>query len=264
VAHERTLTQRELNRALLARQLLLRRSTLGVARAVERIGALQAQWPPSPYLALWSRLDGFSREQLSRAVARRQVVKATLSLESSAWRRHTAGGKFVRARAWLGREGVGGDAAADHLVRRYLGAFGPASRSDAAQWTGLTMPVLEPVFDRLPLRRFRDEQGHELFDLPRAPLPPARTDAPVRFLPMWDSSLLAHRDRSRILPDDVRRVVIKTNGDVKPAFLVDGFVTGLWRLENDQVETEPFEPLPARTRAGVTREARALERWLAS
>jgi hypothetical protein len=126
------------------------------------------------------------------------------------------------------------------------------------------MPVLEPVFERLPLRRFRDMQGRKLFDLPRAPLPPARTDAPARFLPMWDSSLLAHQDRSRILADDVRRAVIKTNGDVKPAFLIDGFVAGLWRLEDDQVEIEPFEPLTARARAGVTREARALERWLAA
>ena len=74
----RVLTQRELNRALLARQLLLRRARLPVARAVERVGALQAQWPPSPYIALWSRLEGFRREQLLRAVERRQVVKATL------------------------------------------------------------------------------------------------------------------------------------------------------------------------------------------
>src|SRR5215218_380470 len=75
---ERVLTQRELNRATLARQLLLRRERLPVARAVERLGALQAQWPPSPFLALWSRLDGFRREHLAEAVERRRVVKATL------------------------------------------------------------------------------------------------------------------------------------------------------------------------------------------
>src|SRR5215218_10987768 len=75
---DRVLTERELNRALLARQLLLRRQRLPVARAVERVGALQAQWPPAPYIALWSRLDGFRREQLVRAIERRQVVKATL------------------------------------------------------------------------------------------------------------------------------------------------------------------------------------------
>jgi Winged helix DNA-binding domain len=72
------LTLRELNRALLARQLLLRRVRLPVPRAVERIGGLQAQNPPSPYVALWSRLDGFRIEHLERALARGQVVKATL------------------------------------------------------------------------------------------------------------------------------------------------------------------------------------------
>ena len=69
---------RELNRALLARQLLLRRQTLPIPPAVERLGALQAQWSPSPYVALWSRLEGLRIEQLERALTRGHVVKATL------------------------------------------------------------------------------------------------------------------------------------------------------------------------------------------
>ncbi|MDX6514113.1 MAG: hypothetical protein QOE36_3617, partial [Gaiellaceae bacterium] len=73
----RTLTQRELNRTLLARQLLLARVKLNVPRAVGRLVALQAQYAPSPYMALWSRLDGFRKEQLTRALERGTVVKAT-------------------------------------------------------------------------------------------------------------------------------------------------------------------------------------------
>jgi hypothetical protein len=72
------LTGRELNRALLARQLLLERRRLPVPKAIERLGALQAQWSPAPYVALWSRLDGFTIPQLERALARKSVVKATL------------------------------------------------------------------------------------------------------------------------------------------------------------------------------------------
>jgi len=74
----RTLTLRELNRATLARQLLLRRHRLSVTQAVERTAGLQAQWPPSPYLGLWTRIEGFGPDDLARSVARRRVVKATL------------------------------------------------------------------------------------------------------------------------------------------------------------------------------------------
>jgi hypothetical protein len=344
----RVLSLRELNRALLARQLLLRRERFTVPRAVERVGALQAQWPPSPYVALWSRLEGFPRDGLARAVERRRVVKATLmratlhhvsardylaygrlfhdarlpelerrasrdgieldldalvgrvlehtaagprsrpelvrllglgklvasdprpwviwhllvargrlvhSPESSVWRRNTAGGQFAPATAWLGAE-PGEDA--ELLVRRYLGAFGPASRGDLLRWTGLSVPALEGALERLPLRWLADEAGRALLDLPRAPLPAGDTPAPARFLPMWDSSLLAHADRTRILPERYRSTVIRKNGDVRQTFLVDGFVAGTWELVDGRVELDPFEPLPRRVVRALEREAAAL------
>ena len=74
----RAISQRELNRATLARQMLLERARLPVARAVERLGAMQAQSAKAPYFGLWSRLDGFRREQLTRAYERKRVVRSTL------------------------------------------------------------------------------------------------------------------------------------------------------------------------------------------
>lgn len=74
----RVLTQRELNRALLARQLLLERSTLSVAEALEQVGGLQAQYAPSGYVGLWTRLAGFERDGLTRALEDRSVIQATL------------------------------------------------------------------------------------------------------------------------------------------------------------------------------------------
>ncbi len=63
-------------------------------------------------------------------------------------------------------------AARTELVRRYLGAFGPATRADIADWSGLRVADVAGALDALePLRRFRDENGRELLDLPRAPLP---------------------------------------------------------------------------------------------
>src|SRR5207253_8867936 len=75
---ERVLTLRELNRALLERQLLLTPQRLTLPRAIERLCALQAQYAPSPYIALWSRVTGFRKEQLTRALEDRKAVKSTL------------------------------------------------------------------------------------------------------------------------------------------------------------------------------------------
>jgi hypothetical protein len=177
---------------------------------------------------------------------------------SSVWRMNTSGVFFVPATAWLGADPGTGDDAVCALLRRYLAAFGPATRADAAQWTGLSVGALEPGFARLPLRRFRDEDGRVLYDLPRAPLPPVSTRAPARFLPMWDSTLLAHDDRSRILPEAHRKVVIRKNGDVRRTFLVGGFVGGLWTIDDGRVELEPFDPLPRAVRRELEVEAQAL------
>lgn len=72
------LGMRDLNRALLARQLLLERSGLSIIEAVEQVGGLQAQYAPSAYVGLWTRLARFERDHLTRALEAREVVTATL------------------------------------------------------------------------------------------------------------------------------------------------------------------------------------------
>jgi len=75
---ERVLSSRQLNRALLARQLLLKRSALSVPRALERIGAIQAQYAPSSYVRLWTSLSRFEMADLDRLLEQRKVVQGTL------------------------------------------------------------------------------------------------------------------------------------------------------------------------------------------
>ena len=75
---ERVLTQRELNRALLARQLLLARASISIPEALERIGGIQNQYAPNAYIRLWSCLESFLRDDLTRELERRSVVQATL------------------------------------------------------------------------------------------------------------------------------------------------------------------------------------------
>jgi hypothetical protein len=336
---ERTLTQRELNRALLARQLLLERARTTLPKAVERIAGIQNQYAPNGYIRLFSCLEGFRREDLTRALERRTVVNATLmrstihivskpdfwpfaaairaaqrewwlgvqrpplrerDLESLAARVSSAladgprthrelvelvgpdwtnaagwlelvrvppSGTWERRRAhlyqtaerWLGPEDVSPDDGLDHLVRRYLVAFGPAPVSDIASWAHLKAGHLAPALSRLTLRRFRDEQGKELLDVPRAPLPDPQTPAPVRFLPTWDAVLLVHARRTGVLPEEYRPLIFNTKTPHSVGtFLVGGAVAGTWRYDAGRVETTPFGRLDRASLRDIADEANRL------
>ena len=147
----------------------------------------------------------------------------------------------------------------EHVIRRYLGAFGPASIREIADWAGVPNPKLALVLKKMSLRSFRDEKGKELIDLPRAPLPDANTPAPARFLPTWDATLLVHARRTQILPERYRPLVFNTKTPHSvPTFLIDGTVAGTWRIEGGRVELKPFEPIPKSVRREVDDEAQRL------
>jgi len=337
---ERVLTQRELNRALLSRQLLLKRARTPLPRALERIGGIQAQYAPSMYIGLWSRLDGFERDNLTRALEQRSVAQGTLlrgtihlvsaadwwpwsvaihdgrrewwiqahrrrmdtrklaaaarrlrlhlkngpmrksEIEellgresafgvgifldlvrvppSGTWERRRAD-IYAAAEDWLGPAKVKRTDAVDLLVQRYLSGFGPAPAKDIANWAGLPGVDVTAALRRLNLRRFRDEQGKELVDLPRASLPDPETPAPVRFLPTWDATLLAHARRTQILPEKYRERVfhVKVPQSVS-TFLVDGQVAGTWRFESGRVKVAAFHKLDRATRRELDDEAERL------
>jgi hypothetical protein len=340
---------------MLARQLLLERSRLPLPRVLDRVGGIQAQYTPSSYLGLWSRVEGFALDNLTRALERRRVVQGTLlrstihlvsagdywafALGSRAARRAgwlrfdkkrlsdadmtgaaeevraaLAGrtghrdellalarkrdperpthlwnglsawvelvrvppsGTWERRRAdlyaladdWLGRPEVGPEQGLELLLRRYLGGFGPARLADAASWSGIPVGELEPVAERLRLRRLRDEEGRELLDLPRAPLPDGSTPAPVRFLPTWDATLLVHARATQILPERFRPQVFDTKTPHStPTFLVDGAVAGKWKVERSAKKAtltlSPFERLPAGAKRELREEAGRLLRFV--
>jgi Winged helix DNA-binding domain len=75
---QQTISARALNRATLARQMLLARDRMKPVRAVERVAGMQAQVPRPPFVGLWTRLEGFKREDLLTAIERREVVRGTL------------------------------------------------------------------------------------------------------------------------------------------------------------------------------------------
>jgi len=165
---------------------------------------------------------------------------------------------LATAESWLGRPlQPAGPSAIDELVLRYLAAFGPASARDVRTWSGLT--GLNDVFDRLRprLRRFVDERGRELLDVPGGALPDPDTPAPPRFLPEYDNVLLSHADRSRIVSDAYRKKVMTYK-----TVLVDGFVRGIWRIVRRPdcaiLVIRPIERISREDAIGVVREGRRL------
>jgi hypothetical protein len=178
---------------------------------------------------------------------------------SGTWERRRAD-LYGDAEAWLGPPAIAPAEALEHLVRRYLGAFGPASGADVASWSGLPPATVTSVLGRLPLRRLRSEDGEGLVDLPRAPLPGADTRAPVRFLPTWDATLLTHVRRTGLLPEEYRPRIFNTKMPQSVGtFLVDGSVAGTWRHEEDRIRLEPFHRLDPATRRELDEEAERLD-----
>jgi DNA glycosylase AlkZ-like len=151
------------------------------------------------------------------------------------------------------------------LIRRYLEGFGPASAQDFAQFAlhrrRTVRATLQTMAGMLTTRA--GPGGRELLDVPGAPLPAGDTPAPPRLMAMWDSILLAYADRSRIIPDEYRPLVIQRNGDVLPTLLVDGFVAGVWRPVEEGIEAHAFHPLPDDAWDGLAREAWSLLALLA-
>ena len=103
----KVLTTLDRNRALLARQLLLERSKLPLVRAVERVAGIQAQYAPSSYIGLWSRLERFGLNDLTRALEQRRVVQGTLLrstihlVSAGDYWAFALGSRSARQAAWL-------------------------------------------------------------------------------------------------------------------------------------------------------------------
>jgi hypothetical protein len=201
------------------------------------------------------RAEGVPREAWSGLGGWLDLVRVP---PSGTWE-HRRADLYGRADEWLGAAEAAEARGLEHLVRRYFGAFGPASPNDVAGWAGVPVRMVHPVVERMVLRRFRDERGGELLDLPRAALPGPDTPAPVRFLPTWDATLLVHARRTQLLPEPYRPLVFNTKTPHSvPTFIVEGAVAGTWRYEGGRVRLEPFDPLPRTVRRELEDEARGL------
>ena len=350
------LTVQRLNRATLARQLLLQRADISVIEGVQQIVALQAQEPASLYVGLWNRIARFDPVDLDRAFATQAVVRGSLmritlhavdaadyplfhaamhhNLRASRVfdRRYTSTGlteddadaavqrlldftrqarskdeiesmltdlvdgdtaeprlwwalrtfapilrapdggpwSFSRSASYIAgpsydQEPLSELEALKHLIRRYLEGFGPASAADFAQFALQRQSQIKPALAEMTneLERHEGPDGEMLYDVPDGVIPSDDEIAPPRLLAMWDSILLAYRDRSRVIPEDYRRLIIRNNGDVLPTLLVDGFVAGVWRPVDGGIEATAFHSLSRREWDDLAAEAAGLAHLLA-
>ena len=143
----RVLSERALNRALLARQMLLERRRMRPVQAVERLGGLQTQYAPSGYIGLWSRLEGFVRADLTRALERRAIVQGTIMrvtihmVSAADYPLLVAGVRAARREWWLRatRRRIEPETMAGAAARaRALLADGPLRRSELVRRLELT------------------------------------------------------------------------------------------------------------------------------
>lgn len=212
---------------------------------------------PLPMKELAARISarGFPPRTAGWAGMRVDMVRVP---PSGTWERRRAD-LYGLADGWLPRVEVSEEEGMGHLVRRYLGAFGPAPLKDIASWMGVAMSQMRHVADAIGLRELRDEGGTPLFDLPNASLPDPDTPAPVRFLAVWDAMLLVHARRTQVLPEEYRPMIFntKTPHSVN-TFLLDGKVAGTWRFEDGDVSLSPLRRLSAAERRDLDEEAHRL------
>lgn len=347
---DRVLTLRELNRTHLQRQHLLKRSSMSVGDMLCAVAGLQAQEVKDPYLALWSRIEGFQHADLAAMLLDRSAVRASLmrgtihlvtasdyltffpvtyalhkravhSVSSAKLvsREHHAAiadhsrelladqpltasqigealaenwqdyerrslsqvvrfllpliqtpprgvwgadisqkPRWTMSADWLDVDVPERAGPAHEFVRRYLRAFGPTSLADLTSWSGVTnmKPVLAELGDELTT--YTNEAGTTLYDLAGPEIIDGDSPAPVRFLPGFDNALLGHKDRRRIISDEHRAIIGTPNGMFASTFLVDGFVAGVWRVINGQIELTAFDTITERDQREVEREAEQL------
>ncbi len=345
------ITIEALNRATLARQLLLERADLDPVAAIERIGGLQAQEARPAFQALWTRLRDFDRAALhdalhDRSVVRGTTLRATLHMTSAAdylalrpalqpvldgalesvlkQRGATVDRPKVVAAAkrLLKREPLTFNALRDELAERFpdtevrsLGytvrmlvpllmlptgdrwSFAGDSRFTLAEewlgsgWgsrterrscgatsarsarrppptsrTGRACKGLKETVEGMADELAAFKHGRRtLYDLPDAPRPDPETPAPPRLLPAFDSVLLAHQDRTRVIADEHRKALATKNLRVAATFLVDGVVAGSWAVERKgkaaTLTLSAFGRLRKADKDALAAEAEALARF---
>ena len=157
------------------------------------------------------------------------------------------------------------DRALRDVVLAHLRAFGPAGADDVAQWIGWNVGPVKAALEEADGLEELEDAKRTVYDLAAAPRPDGDTEAPVRFLAAFDSVILAYapKRRTRIVPEGrFDAIYNRANLQIRPTFLVDGFVAGTWSSQvkgrKATVTITPFGRLPRGAKGALEAEAEAL------
>jgi hypothetical protein len=162
------------------------------------------------------------------------------------------------------------------LLRKYLRAYGPATLHDFSHWAGIPMAEVRPLRALLEgeLVEIPGEKKNCLLLREDVALlnDSAEGDsaekACIRLLPIFDSYLLAHREKDHLLSAKHYKLVYRNQGWISPVVLIDGAIAGVWshKVQNKRllVKIEPFGKLSKAARAGIEREAEHLAKFFES
>jgi DNA glycosylase AlkZ-like len=178
---------------------------------------------------------------------------------------------FVRPDQWLsGFEEIPAERAQVSLLKHYLSAYGPATGSDFAYWSGISKREVDHVRERLGEEIVEVTVGGQASWLLVRDLPAIRRKVgkkeTVCLLPHFDAYLLGHRDKTSVVPRKFHKRVFRNAGWIAPVVLVDGRAVGVWSQKKSkgrlQIGVVPFERLSPSMRDGIERRGGELGRFL--
>ena len=184
---------------------------------------------------------------------------------------------FARLDKWLPHinlDEIDEDQAKERLLIKYLHGYGPASLQDFSTWSGLNITdfkkAIEGVRPQLEEVEIEGVKGRFLMlreDFKALDSISVDEKAPACLLPKFDSILLGHKVRTRIIEDEHRKYVFKPKvGDIAATVLVDGKVVGTWRQEKTRrvlaITVTPFEKIGKDDLKEVEEKARELSQFM--
>ncbi len=176
---------------------------------------------------------------------------------------------FIRVDHWLPKlklELMSSTEAQGALLRKYLRAYGPATLTDFSHWAGIPMQEVRPLRALLEPEVAEISGDKKNCLLLREDVEVLNNSAvakgSIRLLPLFDSYLLAHREKDHLLSPKHYKRVYRNQGWISPVVLINGAIAGVWshKLQGKRllVNIEPFGKLSKKERAGIEREAERL------